>query len=73
MPHTRTPALCQTEGGGLYVLGMSPAARQKRSAPNVIFLKFSTLFSLRRPHLFRLAGKDGGEKGRLGTFGAICI
>ena len=23
-----------------------------------------TLFSLWRPHLFRLAGKDGGEKGR---------
>ena len=27
---------------------------------------------LRRPHLFRLAGKDGGEKGRWGTFGAYC-
>ena len=25
-----------------------------------------------RPHLFRLAGKDGGEKGRWGTFGAYC-
>ena len=27
---------------------------------------------LRRPHLFRLAGKDGGEKGRLVTVGACC-
>ena len=27
---------------------------------------------LRRPHLFRLAGKDGGEKGRWDTFGASC-
>ena len=27
---------------------------------------------LRRPHLFRLAGKDGGEKGRWGTVGACC-
>ena len=32
-----------------------------------------SLKCVRRPHLFRLAGKDGGEKGRLGTFGAICI
>ena len=27
---------------------------------------------LRRPHLFRLAGKDGGEKGRWDAFGASC-
>ena len=27
---------------------------------------------LRRPILFRLAGKEWGEKGRLGTFGASC-
>ena len=28
--------------------------------------------SLRRPLLFRLAGKEGGEKGRLDAFGASC-
>ena len=27
---------------------------------------------LRRPHLFRLAGKDGGEKGLWDAFGASC-
>ena len=27
---------------------------------------------LRRPLLFRLAGKEGGEKGRLDAFGAFC-
>ena len=27
---------------------------------------------LRRPHLFRLAGKDRGEKGRLDAFGVYC-
>ena len=28
---------------------------------------------LRRPYLFRLAGKDRGEKGRLDAFGAFCL
>ena len=45
-------------------------SHQKLPAMNRAFLKVSTLSSLRRPHLFRLAGKDGGEKGRLVTFGA---
>ena len=31
------------------------------------------LTRLRRPLLFRLAGKEGGEKGRLVTVGAFCI
>ena len=34
---------------------------------------WSFLTRLRRPYLFRLAGKDRGEKGRLVTFGACCI
>ena len=33
---------------------------------------WSFLTRLRRPYLFRLAGKDRGEKGRLGTRGASC-
>ena len=37
-------------------------SHQKLPAMNRAFLKVSTLSSLRRPHLFRLAGKDGGEK-----------
>ena len=42
---------------------------------NVISLKSSTLLSLRRPPLFRLAGKEGEEKGRWVTFGAyrLCV
>ena len=28
---------------------------------------------LRRPLLFHLAGKEGGEKGRLDAFGAFCV
>ena len=34
---------------------------------------WSFLTRLRRPLLFRLAGKEGGEKGRLVTFGAFCL
>ena len=37
------------------------------------FRRFATAGCLRRPYLFRLAGKDRGEKGRLATFGASCI
>ena len=40
---------------------------QRRLVPS---RPFST--SLRRPLLFRLAGKEGGEKGRLDAFGAHC-
>ena len=31
------------------------------------------LTRLRRPLLFRLAGKEGGEKGRFDAFGASCL
>ena len=34
---------------------------------------WSFLTRLRRPLLFRLAGKEGGEKGCLATFGAFCV
>ena len=34
---------------------------------------WSFLTRLRRPYLFRLAGKDRGEKGRLDAFGACCL
>ena len=34
-------------------------------------IKFATARCLRRPLLFRLAGKEGGEKGRLVTVGCI--
>ena len=34
---------------------------------------FVGLSSLRRPYLFRLAGKDREEKGRLAAFGAFCV
>ena len=40
---------------------------QRRLVPS---RPFST--SLRPPLLFRLAGKEGGEKGRWGTVGACC-
>ena len=50
MPHTRPPALCQTEGGGLYVLGMSPAARTEH--PQIVQTaqkrKYCKAFSLSR-------------------------
>ena len=36
------------------------------------FADFGVWFCLRRPHLFRLAGKDGGEKGRWMRFGVCC-
>ena len=35
-------------------------------------LRMGSWSSLRRPLLFRLAGKEGGEKGRLDAFGAYC-
>ena len=34
---------------------------------------WSFLTRLRRPLLFRLAGKDRGEKGRLDAFSAVCV
>ena len=37
------------------------------------FRRFATAGCLRRPYLFRLAGKDRGEKGRWVTFGASCV
>ncbi len=36
-------------------------------------IDFATAGCLRRPYLFRLAGKDRGEKGRLDAFGAVCV
>ena len=35
-------------------------------------LRMGCWSGLRRPLLFRLAGKEGGEKGRLDAFGAYC-
>ena len=50
---------------------MSLAAHQKR----FVLHKSVRLYRLRRPYLFRLAGKEGGEKGRWVTFGAyrLCV
>ena len=35
--------------------------------------RFATAGCLRRPYLFRLAGKDREEKGRLDAFSAVCV
>ena len=38
----------------------------------IVIPEFAGWSSLRRPLLFRLAGKEGGEKGRWDAFGACC-
>ena len=43
--------------------------REKHGKPSLAWVMCRCL---RRPYLFRLAGKDRGEKGRLVTFGASC-
>ena len=47
---------------------LPPAARQKRPAANMISLKFSTLFSLRRPHLFLFRKRVGNDSYFLSRF-----
>ena len=47
------------------------STEDKRRRLRRLVPSWSFLTRLRRPHLFRLAGKDGGEKGRWVTVGCI--
>ena len=49
------------------------STEEKRRRLRRLVPSWSFLTRLRRPYLFRLAGKDRGEKGRWVTFGACCI
>ena len=52
---------------------LPPAARQKRPVADGTFLNFQLCYVSDGPHLFRLAGKDRGEKGRWYAIGASCV